>query len=62
MTEQQRIVTPEQLAEGYCLFVEGAIVRLSYVVVRRLPNGNYVVREPKPPESSPDRPPVVDAR
>ncbi len=62
MTEQQRIVTPQQLAEGYSLFVEGFIVRLSYAVVRRLPGGNYVVEEPRPPESSPGRPPVIDAR
>ncbi len=62
MAEQQRIVTPEQLVEGYSLLVEGFIVRLSYVIVRGLPNGNYVVQEPVPPESSPDRPPVIDAR
>lgn len=50
--ERTRIVTPEQLAEGYYYgdpTVIGGMHRGDYSVIARLRDGNYLVRDPRPP-------------
>jgi hypothetical protein len=43
-----RIVTPEQLSQGIRVKgVDPATVRVDFRVIRRLPDGNYVVVEPR---------------
>jgi hypothetical protein len=46
----ERIVTPEQYGQGY-LEREGMVVRKRrYELIRKLPDGNYLVRAPEPPK------------
>ena len=43
-----RIVTPEQLAEGFWVrYARGREENYDFVVVRKLPDGNFEVKEPK---------------
>jgi hypothetical protein len=43
---QELVVTPEQYAQGY-LERDGIVIRKRpYQLIRRLPDGNYVVRAP----------------
>lgn len=49
-TLQERVVTPEQYGQGY-LVRDGMVVKkLQYELIRRLPDGNYLVRAPEPPK------------
>ena len=45
---RMRIVTPEQLEEGYVTYANGSLMRHSFHVISRRRDGNYVVREPGP--------------
>lgn len=48
---QERVVTPEQYGQGY-LVRDGMVVKkLRYELIRRLPDGNYLVRAPEPPKA-----------
>ncbi|MEN6605893.1 MAG: hypothetical protein ABFD60_01520 [Bryobacteraceae bacterium] len=44
--QRYRVVTPEQLKEGY--FVLNGVIahRHSFAVIDKTPEGNYIVREP----------------
>lgn len=45
-----RVVTPQQLEEGYYVFNEDEVPNMTrhpYEVHSRLPDGNYVIREPE---------------
>lgn len=42
----ERIVTPEQLAEGYLERVNGVVYHREYKVLSKLPDGNTVVLNP----------------
>jgi hypothetical protein len=47
----ERVVTAEQYAQGY-LERDGMLVKKrSYELIRRLPDGTYLVRVPEPPKS-----------
>ena len=47
---EERVVTEEQYGQGY-LVRDGMVVRkLKYELIRRLPDGNYLVRAPEPPK------------
>jgi hypothetical protein len=48
--EQYRIVTPEQFRDGYKIYHKGQVPNVTshpFISIRKLPNGNYVVEEPK---------------
>jgi hypothetical protein len=53
LAHEVRIVTRDQLALGYCELVgwnflgEPEYVRHNYQVIRALPDGTYLVREPE---------------
>jgi hypothetical protein len=40
---KELIVTPEQYSQGYLVFLEGS---KPYTLIRKLPDGNYLVTEP----------------
>ena len=45
---KERVVTPEQLNKGWFEFIPDGIpnmIRHEYFVIRKLPNGNFVVRD-----------------
>ncbi len=45
-----RVVTPKQLEEGWIEFRRDGVpntIHHDFVVIRKLPDGNYVVREPE---------------
>lgn len=42
--QKQLVVTPRQYGSGYLLFLGGA---RAYTLIRRLPDGNYLVKEPE---------------
>jgi hypothetical protein len=44
--ETLRVVTSEQLRQGYATYDRGVLTVRDYVVVRRLADGSAVVREP----------------
>ncbi len=47
---EERVVTPEQYGQGY-LERDGMVVKKRpYELIRRLPDGNYLVRAPEPPK------------
>jgi len=46
--EHIRIVTPEQLEAGFCVFANGLMTRCGYRVIRKLEDGSYVVVSPLP--------------
>jgi hypothetical protein len=46
MNGDVRIITPWQKAEGFRVFTGRKVMRCVYDVIARLPNGNYLVREP----------------
>jgi hypothetical protein len=47
---EERVVTAEQYAQGY-LVRDGMVVKkLPYELIRRLPDGTYLVRAPEPPK------------
>lgn len=43
-----RRVTAEQLKQGYAEWNDGVIHHRAYIVVEELPDGTFVVLEPKP--------------
>lgn len=43
---RKRVVTPEQYAEGYVTRRGLLAWQRPYRLIRRLPNGNYLVKEP----------------
>lgn len=48
METRLRIVTPQQLVHGFnVMWQNDEIETFYYVVVRKLPNGNYEVKEPE---------------
>ncbi len=52
----ERIVTAEQYAQGY-LERDGLVIKKRpYELIRRLPDGNYLVRAPEQPQTSPGDP------
>lgn len=49
MSERALIVTPGQYKEGFRILIHGSPVRfmtVTYTLIRRLPDGNYLVRDP----------------
>ena len=46
-TAPWKLVTPEQLAKGWLENIDGCVRQRSFCVVRRLADGNYVVRNPE---------------
>jgi hypothetical protein len=45
--ERVRIVTPEQKNEGYIRKVGSKFFSEQYIVIAKLSDGNYLVREPE---------------
>jgi len=50
--QQYRVVTPAQLSEGYFLKDGAFIYERRYQVVRQLPDGNWLVCEPRAKEKA----------
>lgn len=47
MSDPRRIVTLQQLRDGYATFANGVVVWHKYEVIENLADGNYVVVEPR---------------
>lgn len=48
-TPHSLVVTPEQYKEGFRVLIYGnpkRVLTVSYTLIRRLPDGNYLVRDP----------------
>ncbi len=62
----KKIVTREQLSEGYIEFRDGVIVKRRFTGVDKMQNGTYAVDWPPATDGEaptlPDRIPVIDAR
>lgn len=43
----ERIVTPEQLSNGWYMRLGTVVFRTSYRIISRLESGNYLVEDPK---------------
>ena len=46
-TEPRKIVTPEQYKRGWVELVGGGYFVRPYILIRQLPDGNYLVRNPE---------------
>lgn len=62
MQTAERTVTPQQYSDGWREFINGVIICRRYELLHRLPDGNYVVREPQLEQYDPNTIPVIDAR
>jgi hypothetical protein len=47
LAPKERVVTPEQYAQGYFERDGMVVKRRPFELIRRLPDGNYLVRQPQ---------------